>query len=242
MCEGRVAIVTGAAGSCMGRSIALPLAREGAKVVVNYRRSENAAKSIVSHIESRAGSAIKVQADVFEAGGCRKLVDVTVDEFGQVDICVIGPGAGWHPEPVDKLDSSAALDDIHQEVAPIYHLMPLILPGMYERRWGRVIAIALAQPHCSPSYSYDVGKAARVYALQHARDAVWSNRVTLNLIGPGAVPEIKSLIEAVEQCDHGPAWRNRTTTTPQDIAEGVTFLCSEAGRFVSGSVRTYMMA
>jgi 3-oxoacyl-[acyl-carrier protein] reductase len=170
------------------------------------------------------------------------LVDATVDRFGQVDICVIGPGAGWHPEPVSKLDSSAALDDIRQEVAPIYHLMPLVLPGMFERGWGRLIAIALAQPHSSPSYSYDVGKAARVYAIQHARDAVWRNRVTVNLIGPGAVPEIGSLEEAIEQCDHGPAWKNRTTATPQDIAEGVTFLCSESGRFVSGSVLTYMMA
>ena len=234
--------MTGAAGSSMGRSIALTLAREGAKVVVNYRRSENAANAIITHIESHAGTAIKVRADVFEAEGCKKLVDDTVEEFGQVDICVIGPGAGWHPEPASRLDSSAALDDIHQEIAPIYHLMPLVLPGMYERRWGRVIAIALAQPHSSPSYSYNVAKAARVYALQHARDAAWQNRVTLNLIGPGAVPGIGSLEEAVEQCDHGPAWKNRATTTPQDIAEGVTFLCSEAGRFVSGCVLTYMMA
>jgi NAD(P)-dependent dehydrogenase (short-subunit alcohol dehydrogenase family) len=59
----------------MGRSIALTLAREGAKVVVNYRRSEDAAKAIVDRIQSQGGSAVKVQADVFEAEDCKKLVD-----------------------------------------------------------------------------------------------------------------------------------------------------------------------
>lgn len=242
MCEGRVAIVTGAAGSGMGRSIALTLAREGAKVVVNYRKSEEAAKVIVDCIESQGGIAVKVQADVFEAEDCKRLVDAGVERFGQIDICVIGPGAGWHPESVDRLDPSAALDDVHQEVAPVYQMMPLVLPGMYERRWGRVIALALSPPYGSPSYSYNVGKAARVYALQLARDMAWRNCVTLNLIGPGAVPEIGTLDEAVEQRDHGPAWRSRTTASPQDIAEGVAFLCSEAARFISGCVLTYMMA
>jgi hypothetical protein len=49
-----------------------------------------------------------------------------------------------------------------------------------------------------------------------------------------------SLREAVEQCDHGPAWQERTTASPQDVAEGVVFLCSEAGRFISGCVLPYM--
>ena len=50
MCEGKTAIVTGAAGKGMGRSIALTLAREGANVVVNYRTSSDSADGIVAHI------------------------------------------------------------------------------------------------------------------------------------------------------------------------------------------------
>ena len=239
-CESKVAIVTGAAGSGMGRSIALTLAREGAKIVVNYRTSEESAKAIVDHIGSRGGSAIAIQADVFEANGCKKLVDAAVERFGQVDICIVGPGGGWHPEPIDRLDPIAALEDVHHEIAPIYYLMPLVLPGMYQRKWGRLIALALAPPYGSPAYAYSVGKAARAHALLLARDEAWHNSVTLNIIGPGPVPEIKSLKEAIEQCDHGPAWQKRTTTSPQDIAEGVVFLCSEAGRFITGCVLPYL--
>jgi NAD(P)-dependent dehydrogenase (short-subunit alcohol dehydrogenase family) len=223
----------------MGRSIALTLAREGAKVAVNYRMSADHAKAVVDQIKNRRGAALAVQADIFEAEGCRKLVTETVAGLGQIDICIIGPGAGWHPEAPDKLDSSAALEDAEYELAPIYHLMPLVLPGMYERKWGRIVAIALGRPYDSPSYAYNVAKAARVHALKLARAEAWRNEVTLNIIGPGPVPEIASLEQAAEQCDHGHAWASRATASPQDIAEGVAFLCSEAGRFIAGCELQY---
>ncbi len=236
----KVAIVTGAAGKGMGRSIALTLAREGANVVVNYLSSEESATAIVAHVESQGGRAFACQADVTQEDQCKKLVGTTIGAFGKVDICIIGPGGGWHPESIDKLDSAAALDDAKKELAPIYHLMPLVLPGMYEKKWGRLITIALTPPYCSPAYAYNVAKAARAHALLIARDSAWEKGVTVNTIGPGPVSQIESLELAVEQCQHGPAWQDRDTTSPQDIAESVAFLCSEAGNFISGAVLPYM--
>jgi len=236
----KVALVTGSAGRGMGRSIALTLAREGAKVAVNYRTSKKQAHAIVKHIESQSGEAIAIEADVFQAEGCKKLVDTAIERFGRIDVCVINPGAGWHPEPVDKLDSSAAMEDIQHEVAPFFHLMPLVLPHMVERRWGRIIGIALLPPYDSPAYSYNVGKAARVHAMLKARDEMWRYGVTINVIAPGPVPAVESLAEAVEQCEHGPAWLNRANTSPQDIAESVAYLCSDAGRFITGSVLPFL--
>lgn len=230
----KVALVTGSAGKGMGRSIALTLAREGAKVAVNYRTSKEQAQAIVNHIKSRNGEAIAIMADVFEADGCSRLVNAIIEKFGHIDICVVNPGAGWHPEPIDRLDSSAALEDVHNEVAPFFHLMPLVLPEMYIHKWGRVIGISLLPPYESPAYSYNVGKATRTHAMLKARDEAWRNGVTINIISPGPVAAIEGLSEAVEQCDHGSAWQKRTNTSPQDIAEGVAFLCSEAGRFITG--------
>ncbi|MHC4558986.1 MAG: SDR family NAD(P)-dependent oxidoreductase [Planctomycetota bacterium] len=236
----KVALVTGSAGNGMGRSIALTLAREGAKIAVNYRTSKDKAQAIVNHIKSRNGNAIAIEADVFQADGCRNLVNTAIEYFGQIDICVVNPGAGWHPEPVDKLDSSTAIEDVRQEVAPFFHLMPLVLPQMYKQKWGRVIGIALLPPYDSPAYSYNVAKAARTQALLQARDQAWRNGVTVNIISPGPVPAIESLTEAIEQCDHGPAWQKRANTSPQDIAESVAFLCSYAGRFITGCVLPFL--
>ena len=237
---GRTAIVTGGAGRGMGRSIALTLAREGANVVVNYLNSADSAAAIAAHIESQGGHAFALQADVTQSDQCNTLVDTTIDRFGKVDICIIGPGGGWHPEAVHELDSATALDDVQKELGPIYHLMPLVLPGMYERKWGRLLTIALTPPYGSPAYSYNVAKAARTHALLIARDSAWHNGVTLNTIGPGPVSQIESLELAIEQCEHGDAWQNRGTTSPQDIAESVAFLCSDAGNFISGAVVPYM--
>ena len=239
-CKDKVAVVTGAAGKGMGRSIALTLAREGAKVVVNYRKSRDSAQAIVDHIAARGGQAVAAQADVFTSEGCRSLVKSACDRFGQVDLCVIGPGAGWHPEPPDRLNASAALEDAHAELAPIYHLLPLVLPGMYERKWGRIIGISLLPPFDSPAYAYNVAKAARTRALLALRPAAWKHGVTVNIIAPGPIGEIETLTQAIEQCDHGAAWMDRGATSPQDVAEGVAFLCSDAGGFVSGCELPYL--
>ena len=240
-CEGKVAIVTGAAGSGMGRSIALTLAREGAKVVVNYRTSQANAEQIVAHIQARGGSAVAAQADIFTPEGCQKLVAEAIAAFGQVDICVVGPGGDWHPEPVDQLNTAGALQDLAQDVAPLYYLMPLVLPGMYARQWGRFIGLSLHPTKLPPAYAYNAGKAARTQALLLAADSAWwSHGVTVNVVAPGPVAAISSLAEAIAQCDHQAAWLERGNTSPQDIAEGVAFLCSEAGKFISGGVLPYL--
>ena len=239
-CEGKVAMVTGAAGSGMGRSIALTLAREGAKLAINYRTSQAIAVAIVDYIESQGGNAIAIQVDIFEAEGCKKLVDAAVEQFGRIDICVVGPGGGWHPESLDKLKPTAVLEDLEHELAPLFYLMPLVLPGMYQRKWGRLIGITMHPTKPSPAYAYNVGKAARVQALLLAQDQAWPNGVTINAIAPGPVPAIAGLEGAIEHCNHGATWQQRTDVTPQDVAEGVAFLCSESGRFITGCVLPYL--
>jgi NAD(P)-dependent dehydrogenase (short-subunit alcohol dehydrogenase family) len=54
------------------------------------------------------------------------------------------------------------------------------------------------------------------------------------------VAKIDDFAQAAELCEHGPAWTNRTNVTPQDIAEGVAFLCSDAASFISGAELPFM--
>lgn len=235
MCSGKVAVVTGAS-SGIGCSTALTLAREGARVVVNYQSNGEAASQVAAYINNAGGSALAVQANIFEAEGCKHLVATTVERFGRVDIGVINPGAGWHPETPDVLDAGTVLDDIQREAAPILHLLPLLLPHMYQQRWGRIIAIGMNPRLPSPAYAYNVAKATRLEAILGAQPHAWSHGVTLNVVAPGPVAEIESLTEAIEQSQHREAWQKRPTTSPQDIAESIAFLASEAGRFVTGAV------
>ena len=92
----------------------------------------------------------------------------------------------------------------------------------------------------SPSYAYDAAKAARTAAALRAKNPLWKMGVTINVIAPGPVDKIGTLGQAIDLCDHGPAWAQRTNATGQDIAEGVAFLCSGEAQFVSGSQLGYL--
>jgi hypothetical protein len=100
-------------------------------------------------LRARGGRALAVRADISQHGQCESSGGSHAQRL-QTGRCVVGAGGGWRMEPVDRLDSAAALDDAQKELAPVYGLMPLVLPGMY-KRCGRVIAIALGPPYNSPA-------------------------------------------------------------------------------------------
>ena len=242
ICKGRRALVTGAAGKGMGRSIALTLAREGAYVVVNYLTSQASADAIVKHIEGQGGKALAVRADVTTPEGCQTLVRSAVDHFGGLDICVVNPGGEWRPGPIQAISAEESIDDVTRELAPLFHLMPLVLPEMYKQGWGRLVGLSMTRDEkVTPGhgFSYCVGKAARTDALRMMSGQAWEHGVTVNVIAPGPVSPIETWEEAVEQCAHGPAWINRENVSPQDVAEGVAFLCSDAARYITGGELPY---
>ena len=81
----RVVLITGAS-SGVGAALAEQLAGMGARVVVNYSRSAEAAEAVVSRITSTGGQALAVQADVSEEADCKRLVAATIEQFGQLDV------------------------------------------------------------------------------------------------------------------------------------------------------------
>ena len=101
--DGRVILITGAS-SGVGAALAVKLAKMGARVVVNYSRSAEAAQSVVSQVEAMGGQATAVQADVSEEADCKKLVAATLERFGQLDVLVNNAGTTTFV-PHDQLDA-----------------------------------------------------------------------------------------------------------------------------------------
>ncbi len=231
----KTAIVTGAAGRGMGRSISLTLASEGANVVINYHKNQTHAKEIARYINENYARAIAVKANIFNGHECELLVNETIKHFKKVDILIIGPGAGWNMEPIDQLDAEKSLTDVNNEISPIYHLLPLVLPNMNQQKWGRIIGISVLTNPPSPSYSYNVAKRARTAALLSASEEAWKNNVTVNVISPGPVKNIDTFDQAINLANKSDEWMNRQNVTPQDIAETVSFLCSEEAAFITGN-------
>jgi len=104
--KGKVAVVTGGARD-IGRAISLKLAKDGAKVVVNYNNSESGAKATVDEIKALGGEAIMVKADVSKLDDIASLKSSTVNAFGdKVDILVSNAGGLFARKTLQELDES----------------------------------------------------------------------------------------------------------------------------------------
>ena len=100
---GRAVLITGAS-SGVGAALAEKLAAMGARVVVNYSRSEEAANAVISRISEAGGQALAIQADVSEESDCKRLVSATIEHFGQLDALVNNAGTTTFI-PHDQLDA-----------------------------------------------------------------------------------------------------------------------------------------
>src|SRR5574338_560702 len=114
--EGRVALVTGATGRGMGRSIALTLARDGADLVLNYRVRHERAAEVASVIEAMGRSALPYAAEVSDAAQVAAMFRAGEERFGKVDIVVNGAGGPWKPQDITEIEPAHFRAVMREEV------------------------------------------------------------------------------------------------------------------------------
>jgi NAD(P)-dependent dehydrogenase (short-subunit alcohol dehydrogenase family) len=245
--EGRTALVTGSCGEGMGRSIALRLAREGANLVLNYgtaRRTKAQAKQAAGRAErvtaavgELGGRAIVQPADTRDEEQVRAMVRAGEKEFGAVDILVANAGGDWKTRDYTGVPLDEWRAVVQAEIDGAFLAMKHCAPGMRKRKWGRIVLLGMSQslhmtlnPWVAPDYC--LGKAARAWMAEALWAGEFKHGVTVNCVEPGHI-EHASMEEAVAAARELPA---REAARPCDVAEVVAFLCSEAGRFVTGSL------
>ena len=135
---GKHALVTGAARG-FGRAIALRLAREGVRVVVNYRRSMTDAQNVVDEIKAAGGHAVALRADVGKEASLDKMFAAIASEFGELDILVANAAFGV---PGTLLGTTAKHWEItmSSSAKSLLDMTQRALPLM-KNNWGRIISI-----------------------------------------------------------------------------------------------------
>ena len=102
--EGKVAIITGAS-SGIGQAVAIAYAKEGAKVVIGYKGNEEGAETTIKLIEKYGGDAKAFQGDLGKSEECEKIVQFTLQSYGQIDILVNNAGYQYpQTSPLDITD------------------------------------------------------------------------------------------------------------------------------------------
>lgn len=240
--RGRWAIVT-ASSQGLGRACAEALAAEGVNVVVNGRDREKLEKAAAEIAADTGGSVVAVAADVTDAAGRQALLAACPEP----DILVLnnrGPKPGSFHEVSDD-DFEDALD-LHYR-APIA-LVRAVLPGMRERRWGRIVAVTSAMV-TSPSEFMITSVGARAGltgVLKSLSFAAAADGVTINQLLPerfATQRQVDNANRAVERTGvtFEEAWASQAASIaakrhgdPKEFGAMCAFICSAHAGFVSG--------
>lgn len=250
--KGKVALVTGSSGG-IGQSIAIRLAEEGAKIVVNYRSNPEGAEETVKAIKATGGDCTmadgfcdsdrgySIGANLGIVDDVRKLIDQSIEHFGTLDILVNNAGIEKHADfwEVTEQDFEAVMNINFKGVffATQFFVKHQMQTG---KRNGRIINISsiheeLAFPHFT---SYCASKGALKMMTRNLSVELGPLGITINNVAPGAIetPINKALLNDPSKLE--PLLKNIPLGylgQPEDVASVVAFLASDDARYITGS-------
>jgi NAD(P)-dependent dehydrogenase (short-subunit alcohol dehydrogenase family) len=236
--DGKVALVTGG-GSGIGRATALAFAREGAKVVVADIVVAGGEET-VRMIKAAGGEALFVKADVAKAAEVEAMIKKAVETYGRVDCAfnnagIEGAVAPTHECTEENWDRVVAID-----LKGVWLCMKYEIPQMLKQGGGAIVNTAsvagLVGFQGAPAYvasKHGVNGLTKTAALEYAKSGIRVNAVCPGVIHTPMVerafsanPQMAESVAAIE-----PVGR---MGKPEEIAEAVVWLCSDAASFVTG--------
>jgi 3-oxoacyl-[acyl-carrier protein] reductase len=236
--ENQVAIVTGASRG-IGRAIAVALASEGAKVVVNYASSASAAEAVVAEINSldNGSEAIAVPADVSKEAEVDSLIKSAIDKWGRVDVLVNNAGITR-----DTLLLRMKLEDwqsvIDLNLTGVFLTSRAIAKIMLKQKSGRIINIASVSGLMGNAGqgNYSAAKAGVIGFTKTVAKELASRGITVNAVAPGFIAtdmtaDLKNTEEILKFIPLGRYGQ------PEEIAGMVRFLAADpAAAYITGQV------
>ena len=238
----RVALVSGGSRG-IGRSICLGLAADGCDVAVNYRRDAEAAEQTVKEIEALGRRAIAVAADVSDYEACEAMVNRTLEELGAPSILVHNGGIASRGQSVVDTDVAELDRVVRTHAYGGFFLAKLCIPHMAGHDRGDIVMISsVATDGLSANGSpYNMGKAALEALAMTLAKEVQQHGIHVNVVAPGLVATdmgdrlTKAMTGGAAQAAHDLDSRAPFghVCTPDDVANVVRFLVSDAGGYLS---------
>jgi 3-oxoacyl-[acyl-carrier protein] reductase len=234
---GKVAIVTGGSRG-IGRGIAIELGKRGAKVIVNYNTSADAASEVVGVIQQAGSEALAVQADVSQYAAAQNLIKTAIDFGERLDILVNNAGTTR-----DMLLAMMPESDwdlvISMNLKSAYNCSKAALKPMVRQKYGRMVNISSISGLAGNGgqTNYSASKAGLIGLTKALAREVGGRNITVNAVAPGFIPtDLTSslpqnlLDEAVKATPLG------RLGTIEDVARAVAFLVSDDAAFITGQV------
>ena len=241
--DGKVTLVTGGA-SGIGRTSALAFAREGAKVVVSDLNQQGG-EEIVRVIEDSGGEALFVPADVSNSSQVRTLVETTISRYGRLDCAFNNAGITvTRRTPMVDLTEEEWDRLMGINLKGVWLCLKYEIPEMVKQGGGAIVntssTAGLVGSRGLASYvasKHGVAGLTKAAALEHSQDGI-----RVNAVCPG--PIRTPLTEGVMAANEGAEARYTSRAPlgrmglPEEVAEAVVWLCSDAASFVTGHTMT----
>ncbi len=236
--EGRVALVTGA-GSGMGRGVAVLFAREGARIgVADFVAT--AARETARMIVDAGGQAVAFEADIRKASDAEKMVRVTVQTFGRLDILSNNAGVNQVYSPAADITEEEWDRVLDTNLKGYFLGCKYAIPVMLSKGGGAIVNVAstgaLRGDFNSAAYCASKGgvlQLTRSMALDYAR-----HNIRVNAICPGLTATGMSK-DFVSNPDMVAAWMKfqpmKMVGQPEDVAMAALFLASDDSRYMTGA-------
>jgi NAD(P)-dependent dehydrogenase (short-subunit alcohol dehydrogenase family) len=236
--NGKIALVTGAS-SGIGRASALALAREGASVVAASRR-EQEGRATVAEIERGGGRALFVKADVSRQSEVANLIERAVAAFGRIDVAFNNAGTEGQGAPLAEESEANYRAVFDTNVLGTLLSMKHEIAAMLKTGGGAIVNNASIVAHIAFAGAgvYTASKRAVLGLTQAAALEQAKSGIRINAVSPGAVATdmMERFVGGSAELKAGFAAMHPVGRVgrPEEIAETVVFLCSDAASFVTG--------
>jgi len=233
--DGKTAIVTGASRG-IGAEIAKYLAKEGARVAVNYSGSQSKAEEVVKAIETAGGEAFAIQASVGDSASVTEMIAATMERFGTIDILVNNAGI-TRDNLLMRMKESEWDDVINTNLKGVFLCTKAVTRQMMKQRAGRIINIAsiVGVSGNAGQANYVAAKAGVIGLTKTTAKELASRNINVNAIAPGFITtemteelpeEVKShMLTQIPLAKLG---------NPEDVAKAVVFLASDDSNYITG--------
>ncbi|WPK11982.1 3-oxoacyl-[acyl-carrier-protein] reductase [Lysinibacillus louembei] len=233
--QNKTAVVTGASRG-IGQAIALELAKQGAKVVVNYSGSEARAQQVVEQIQAAGGEAIAVQANVADAESVAQLMNKALETFGSIDILVNNAGI-TRDNLLMRMKEDEWDDVMNTNLKGVFLCTKAVTRQMMKQRSGRIINISsiVGVSGNAGQANYVAAKAGVIGLTKTTAKELASRNILVNAIAPGFITTdmTDELSEELKQAMLAQIPLAKLGQ-PEDIAKTVVFFASDAANYITG--------
>jgi NAD(P)-dependent dehydrogenase (short-subunit alcohol dehydrogenase family) len=231
----RVAIITGG-DSGIGRAVALAFAREGADVVISYLNEHQDAEETARVVRDAGRKALAIGGDIREKAQCQKIVEQTIEEFGQIDILVNNAAFQTTVESFMDLSDEEWHRAITTNLDAMFYLTRAALKHM--KPGGAIInttSIQASQPSASLIH-YSTTKGGIVTFTRALSQEVIKQGIRVNAVAPGPIwtPLIVSTMGEDAYKDFGKDTPLGRAGQPDELAPAYVFLASNDSSYITG--------